>query len=555
MLSRSSFSLNQASNPFSLLPKMRILNFLLVFTASLAAAATVPQESADTLAETGASETTSHLHKRIKLDESCRPKEKDIKKAVAKCKKIANKAAKAARNEHDARFEQYFGSAAPAYRNRVARRYDAIAEECERSDGEIINCDDPEKKCTDDSDNVLAYYTRGKGVTLCGRLLKLYKVLPERAGEYSIAGSILHELSHAPLVPNLPVAVDTRYGRENVRGLPAESAVRNADTFQWFAMDVWLRIPADSSSPVTTALDDLERRFGNSRFFFLVTTEAEGPSHAAQHDGFPVGAESEPSLERHFAMGAQGHGYVSLHDSLEAAVQADIADAGLAEGWIHAVQPSNRHINATATLLRDLPREIASIGGVPNGDIAGSFHFEYPTFEPLVENPNRDGAVTDDQYESFRLSDPTPQLAGLPPDDELWRRPPYDFYASYPCGNRKLKRDEGTCPLEPKTTWLRTLDEVKDRGTACYKISSFTIEAHLDNWYNAGTNDAIALRLYEKDFELFNGPSAGASAMVTVKVKDAFGTDWIPSHYFADPFITVKKATWRPAPQFAFKGK
>ncbi|KAM3518984.1 hypothetical protein MY4038_009923 [Beauveria bassiana] len=197
----------------------------------------------------------SYLQARSKIDENCTEEQKKkIKEALSKCRKIAQKAAKAARTGKAERLETYFKTSEPKYREKIAELYENIEKECERGERDdeteplTIICDDAQSvRC---SDNTVAYsINTALEVHLCPEAFER-PISPEQCGDRSLAGVLIHEFSHQfPWMYHSIGDARNGYGRYNSAQLTRDTALANADTYQWFAIDTYMNCPAPTSPP------------------------------------------------------------------------------------------------------------------------------------------------------------------------------------------------------------------------------------------------------------------------------------------------------------------
>lgn len=138
---------------------------------------------------------------------------------------------------------KYFLSTFAVDGREIAARYDTIAEECSFVDDglKIITCLDEPGECAE-SETLLAYHDDllRKAYT-CERAWG-YSISSKDLGQITLVGILIHEFSHSTLLHN-PGTEDYAYGTAEVLDLDEDEALNNADTFNWFAEDAFLRVP------------------------------------------------------------------------------------------------------------------------------------------------------------------------------------------------------------------------------------------------------------------------------------------------------------------------
>lgn len=155
--------------------------------------------------------------------------------AVKRASSLSKAAADAAVNGDARLFEYYFRTTDSATRQEVAARFAAIANETSSVDGgkATYNCGNDVKQ-SDCGKGVLAYAVSGKNmVVTCP---DWYKILPETddCGGKDKGLTMLHEISHLGAVYN-PPTTDMAYGYDSIISLSKEDAIRNADTYNYYA--------------------------------------------------------------------------------------------------------------------------------------------------------------------------------------------------------------------------------------------------------------------------------------------------------------------------------
>jgi deuterolysin len=158
------------------------------------------------------------------------------------CASMANAAAEAASSGSAETFESFFKDSSQSTRSAVAASFRKVAEECSSTPGGTGTsyCTDQRHNCG--SEGLLAYtYWTNTGpdehfgsTYYCPRYFAVLSATGNRCDDQSQASNTLHETTHAVLATR-----DIAYGLENVMGLGREEALRNADSYTYFAICKW----------------------------------------------------------------------------------------------------------------------------------------------------------------------------------------------------------------------------------------------------------------------------------------------------------------------------
>nr|KMM72230.1 neutral protease 2 [Coccidioides posadasii RMSCC 3488] len=151
------------------------------------------------------------------------------------CATYAQRAAQAASGGNAQKFQEYFKTTNQQTRQNVARRFQAIAQECSSANQgrTIYFCQDVYGYCQ----GAIAYTVPDRShVVNCPAYWSLPPVLNRGLGP-DHGYVIVHEFTHAPSVFS-PGTVDHAYGYEQCRRLNAQQSLNNADSYSLFAADV-----------------------------------------------------------------------------------------------------------------------------------------------------------------------------------------------------------------------------------------------------------------------------------------------------------------------------
>ncbi|PGH08143.1 hypothetical protein GX51_01296 [Blastomyces parvus] len=153
--------------------------------------------------------------------------------ALKRASSIAGEASNAALSGDVRVFQQYFRTTDPAIRQQVSDRFGAIANEACSAEGGVVKyqCDDEMDVCRP---GTVAYALSGSNVVVnCPVYYSVAAVSQEcDAGDQAL--TVIHELSHIDAV-YYPATTDLAYGEDASMALNADMAVRNADSYTFYA--------------------------------------------------------------------------------------------------------------------------------------------------------------------------------------------------------------------------------------------------------------------------------------------------------------------------------
>jgi deuterolysin len=177
--------------------------------------------------------------KRNTLQSDCSPSQSTaVSNANKACARMANAAAEAAASGSDSTFQEFFKDTSQATRSHVAAQFRKVAAECSSTPGGTGTsfCTDQKREC---GGGLLAYtYWQDQGndnhfgsTYYCP--IYFETLAPSDAGcnDQSQASNTLHETTHAVLGTR-----DIAYGPGNVRRLSGGDALRNADSYTYYAI-------------------------------------------------------------------------------------------------------------------------------------------------------------------------------------------------------------------------------------------------------------------------------------------------------------------------------
>lgn len=181
-----------------------------------------------------AAAAAANFNRRSTIQDDCSASQtKTIADGEARCVKQAQAAAQAATSGSATKFNEYFKTTATADRQYVAKRFTAVAKECQNTPGGILNvyCSDKYNYCSDDTfaytvpadNNVIwcnQYWTHDTETTQCHGDDK--------------TGTTIHEYTHANAVFS-PGTNDYAYGYSACSKLTRAKALENADTYEYYA--------------------------------------------------------------------------------------------------------------------------------------------------------------------------------------------------------------------------------------------------------------------------------------------------------------------------------
>jgi deuterolysin len=182
----------------------------------------------------------TELKARNTLQSDCSPSQSTaVSNANKACARMATAAAEAAASSgSEATFEEFFKDTSSSTRSHVAAQFRKVADECASTPGGTGTsfCTDQKHEC---GGGLLAYTywqdqanDRHFGTTYYCPIY-FETLAPSDAGcnDQSQASNTLHETTHAVLGTR-----DIAYGLENVRGLSGSDALRNADSYTYYAI-------------------------------------------------------------------------------------------------------------------------------------------------------------------------------------------------------------------------------------------------------------------------------------------------------------------------------
>lgn len=158
-----------------------------------------------------------------------------LEKAFESAHTLATEASKAALNGDEAMFERYFKTKDQKIRQAVSDRFAAIAEETKSTTGGKV-----QHSCGVDGQNcahgAIAFATNNKDQPQVVNCPTFYVVAAEtdKCDGTDHALVIIHELTHIGQVYS-PAAGDITYSYREIMKLDADQAVKNADTFKYYA--------------------------------------------------------------------------------------------------------------------------------------------------------------------------------------------------------------------------------------------------------------------------------------------------------------------------------
>ncbi|KMU82243.1 neutral protease 2 [Coccidioides immitis H538.4] len=148
----------------------------------------------------------------------------------------AQRAAQAASGGNAQKFQEYFKTTSQQARQSVARRFQAIAQECSSANQgrTIYFCQDVYRNC---QRGLIAYTIPARShVVNCPDYWRLPPVV-NRGLDPDHGYVVVHEFTHATSIFS-PGTVDHAYGYEQCRRLNAQQSLSNADNYSLFAADV-----------------------------------------------------------------------------------------------------------------------------------------------------------------------------------------------------------------------------------------------------------------------------------------------------------------------------
>jgi hypothetical protein len=171
------------------------------------------------------------------------------------CASMASAAAEAAESGSAETIESFFKDSSQSTRSAVAASFRKVAEECSTTPGGTGTsyCTDQRNNCG--SDGLLAYtYWTNTGPNehfgstyYCPRYFAVLPATGNRCDDQSQASNTLHETTHAVLATQ-----DIAYGLENVMRLERGQALRNADSYTYYAICEWtLKMDFDARGKLT----------------------------------------------------------------------------------------------------------------------------------------------------------------------------------------------------------------------------------------------------------------------------------------------------------------
>jgi deuterolysin len=182
----------------------------------------------------------TELKPRNTLQSDCSPSQSTaVSNANKACARMATAAAEAAASSgSEATFEEFFKDTSSSTRSHVAAQFRKVADECASTPGGTGTsfCTDQKHEC---GGGLLAYTywqdqanDRHFGTTYYCPIY-FETLAPSDAGcnDQSQASNTLHETTHAVLGTR-----DIAYGLENVRRLSGSDALRNADSYTYYAI-------------------------------------------------------------------------------------------------------------------------------------------------------------------------------------------------------------------------------------------------------------------------------------------------------------------------------
>ncbi|EEP76406.1 predicted protein [Uncinocarpus reesii 1704] len=180
----------------------------------------------------------STLGKRSRVDgRTCQGRAGQIiVNSLRSCVGYAQAAAQGAANGDAQKFQEYFKTTSPQVRQNVARRFQAIAQECSSpSQGRsIVFCQDVYGYC---QRGLIAYTVFANShVATCPDFYRLPARVNQGLGP-DHGYVMVHELTHAPAVFS-PYTQDYAYGYQQCRRLNAQQSLGNADNYSLFAAAV-----------------------------------------------------------------------------------------------------------------------------------------------------------------------------------------------------------------------------------------------------------------------------------------------------------------------------
>ncbi|EAS31986.3 metalloproteinase 5 [Coccidioides immitis RS] len=152
------------------------------------------------------------------------------------CVTYAQRAAQAASGGNAQKFQEYFKTTSQQARQSVARRFQAIAQECSSANQgrTIYFCQDVYRNC---QRGLIAYTIPARShVVNCPDYWRLPPVV-NRGLDPDHGYVVVHEFTHATSIFS-PGTVDHAYGYEQCRRLNAQQSLSNADNYSLFAADV-----------------------------------------------------------------------------------------------------------------------------------------------------------------------------------------------------------------------------------------------------------------------------------------------------------------------------
>ncbi|KAM0723364.1 hypothetical protein Q7P37_000350 [Cladosporium fusiforme] len=172
-----------------------------------------------------------------------------IEEANKACAKLANAAAEAAESGDENLFNDLFKTTDQSTRREVAESYRKVARECGASSGKGCVksfCSDDKNYCNGD---LLAYTLwkeqnseRSGETHYCPRYFEL-EAASSSCGEQSQGSNTLHETTHAVLATE-----DITYGLDNCKQLSSDQALKNADSYTFYAIAVDIDCTNDDGS-------------------------------------------------------------------------------------------------------------------------------------------------------------------------------------------------------------------------------------------------------------------------------------------------------------------
>ncbi|KAI0095722.1 heat-labile enterotoxin alpha chain-domain-containing protein [Nemania sp. FL0031] len=225
-------------------------------------------------------------------------------------------------------------------------------------------------------------------------------------------------------------------------------------------------------------------------------------------------------------------GYVATTASLDFARRFLHTTLG-GRGYIYRIHVSPNFIDAAGTLRQfyshSEEEEFASLGPIHYSQVLGWTEFRQGVEQPEVLNPSYDT-----RYDQVTSGGTQYQLAGFPPNHVAWGLEPWRDFSN--CGP-SMGTGEETCTPEQSS-----LDYAMEYVGATYHADDLVLSIQLSDDTFAGTSDTILAKFGSSQVltELLNAPSAGASAHVSINMRNAFGKDQVPLRDIASMSIVQR---------------